>query len=979
MSTYRVHTRTALVRSAMLPHTAVTPLFADGGPDAAFATLLADPVVDAALYVASPPLHAAVGRCARTGTWTDAKLRLRLARYLLRMGTRATPFGLFASVGMMSCTAAGEGSQTPSVELETRSQGRFSIGPDASWGLDRHTAHLADLVNRDDLLVVRNDMARTRNGRISAGNPLRIRDGDQDGTPNYEQFSIRATAPVAFILAQCVRFRRVGELIEMLVARFAQPPEVCRRLIGTLIATGVVLTDQQPNPRSPVHARLPHVPAAPPPMLPLAAAAPHVIAEFSDALNDERGVPRDQVAVRVDAYRDVVRGSLPERVLADAARLAEIYARFSEHASLPGLREAFLRRYDSEFRVVPFLELADPTAGIAVPADLTFKAPVDSARFERERRLAAHLHRALRSGGDVLRLDAGELDAVVPQRSPDQMPRAFDFSFQLLARCADDLIAGRYRITRSTVLATFSAGQMAGRFVDGLPAGVVESFENAFEDDAGTVSADLAYIPVDAKKYNVSLHRSGPHRHVIEVGFNSGHPGRIDLDDLFVGLHGERFYLWSRKLDRIVSVRERHLLSHPSAPPLARLLAMIGYDGGWYPKSFDWGVGADNAPFLPRLESGPLIVAPATWRFSAADITADRAPTSLARMLRANGVPRLVLHCEGDNKLLVDTTTELGLQLLADQAVRGGAAPVILEEWPYEGGWLTSEGAPHVAEIVVGVKRDVTAAASAPRPVVVEPAVYRRPFGSDWTYVKLYGDPARLDGFIRSELRALVRGAAPSEWHFVRYADPDWHLRLRLRMSDPSRVAEGLAGALSSHVESELIDRFSFETYNREVERYGGSDASMRAAETLFTWSSEAALDDALGDIDGRIVAALASYHSVLVHATGGDVSRWDLRLPQDGERSLDAAERVVVRKLVDAFSNAAKLTGPACDGLAILADLEQYGGRPNLLADTLDAVLHMHCNRFGLIPYVEARARRCAWHAYRSIRARRTASPVAI
>jgi thiopeptide-type bacteriocin biosynthesis protein len=80
------------------------------------------------------------------------------------------------------------------------------------------------------------------------------------------------------------------------------------------------------------------------------------------------------------------------------------------------------------------------------------------------------------------------------------------------------------------------------------------------------------------------------------------------------------------------------------------------------------------------------------------------------------------------------------------------------------------------------------------------------------------------------------------EWFFIRYSDPDPHLRVRFR-----GVPDLLVGELVPQVCSWAADlmgdglclRFCFDTYDREVERYGGV-AGTAAAEALFAADSRA-------------------------------------------------------------------------------------------------------------------------------------------
>ena len=83
-----------------------------------------------------------------------------------------------------------------------------------------------------------------------------------------------------------------------------------------------------------------------------------------------------------------------------------------------------------------------------------------------------------------------------------------------------------------------------------------------------------------------------------------------------------------------------------------------------------------------------------------------------------------------------------------------------------------------------------------------------------------------------------------SEWFFVRYADPDDHLRVRFR-GVPERLWSDLMPLLcswaSALVTDDLCRGFSFETYERELERYGGPEG-MAISESVFSADSRGAV-----------------------------------------------------------------------------------------------------------------------------------------
>ncbi len=123
------------------------------------------------------------------------------------------------------------------------------------------------------------------------------------------------------------------------------------------------------------------------------------------------------------------------------------------------------------------------------------------------------------------------------------------------------------------------------------------------------------------------------------------------------------------------------------------------------------------------------------------------------------------------------------------------------------------------------------------------------PPGSEWLYFKLYTGTATADHLLRDVLASVLREIAASNsvdrWFFIRYGDPDWHLRVRIH-GDPNGLYSDALPKLQSVANSLLADeslwRVQLDTYEREVERYGGAEG-MELAERFFHVDSEAVLE----------------------------------------------------------------------------------------------------------------------------------------
>ena len=82
------------------------------------------------------------------------------------------------------------------------------------------------------------------------------------------------------------------------------------------------------------------------------------------------------------------------------------------------------------------------------------------------------------------------------------------------------------------------------------------------------------------------------------------------------------------------------------------------------------------------------------------------------------------------------------------------------------------------------------------------------------------------------------------DWFFIRYTDPDFHLRLRLLVARPEHYAAIFARIGSSVeplVDNGAVVKVVCDTYVREIERYGAG--TMEAVERLFGIDSRAVLE----------------------------------------------------------------------------------------------------------------------------------------
>lgn len=116
--------------------------------------------------------------------------------------------------------------------------------------------------------------------------------------------------------------------------------------------------------------------------------------------------------------------------------------------------------------------------------------------------------------------------------------------------------------------------------------------------------------------------------------------------------------------------------------------------------------------------------------------------------------------------------------------------------------------------------------------------------GEEWLYYKIYTGFATTDSVLYNHfytvVTGLLRDGLIDKWFFIRYADPEHHLRLRLHLTQLEHIGMVILAFRDTfrHLSDQhTIWKIQTETYERELSRYG--EMVMEETETLFFYDSE--------------------------------------------------------------------------------------------------------------------------------------------
>ena len=116
--------------------------------------------------------------------------------------------------------------------------------------------------------------------------------------------------------------------------------------------------------------------------------------------------------------------------------------------------------------------------------------------------------------------------------------------------------------------------------------------------------------------------------------------------------------------------------------------------------------------------------------------------------------------------------------------------------------------------------------------------------GSEWLYMKIYSGPRTIENILVNKvfplLMSLLKNGIIDSFFFIRYTDPNYHIRLRLHFDNTNNIGIVLNKfnqILDSYVCDFIISRVIIDVYNREIERY--RDKYIIDVERLFFYDSK--------------------------------------------------------------------------------------------------------------------------------------------
>lgn len=868
------------------------------------------PDICAALYIASPHLARQISPWL-DGDETEPALRVEpaLTRYFLRMAGRATPFGLFAGAGV------------------GRVERRTHLAAPERSGMVRHTwldieyiraltAQLAmDPQIRAELTLSLSSTLYEVEGRYRWVETRKGADRDS---------SYLVATEVTPYLRKVVEFcrsakpTRLKNIVEELARTFDEiTTGDARAFIHQIIDAQLLTSTLTPGATGTENIQhLTRVLKETPGLTDTTRILGEIltrlaqldangfdidVAKYGDLIHQLRMLCKSTESDRclhVDLQFSRYGFTLGQAVAEEIAKGVEVLVAISPETVSPlvAFVDEFQERYSD--RKVPLLEALDDECGIgfgaeksaigdASPllADLQFKpSPKDQRHWSaRDNLLLGKLVETLKRGENEIRLGDADMAALASEKPKRPMPPGVSVILSIAAPSNAAIDKGDYRILLKKAVGPSSA-KLLGRFCRGDPdlAGHVRSaLEQQDGQELGAIHAEVAYLP-PGRASNVVC-RPVLRGYEIAINCRSGvdQERQIPLSDILVAVRNGDVELHSQKLGR-------RLIPHLSCAHAFRgeglgiyqFLACLEEQDTTNAIFFSWGA-LKSSPFLPRVTYQRFVLALAQWNVEGAEFKQiagfknEERFRAIQELRHRLNLPQWVFLVDADNTLAIDLQNIMAIDCLL--AIAKSRKTVTLSElFPDRASLMTSsEGRRFCHELVLPLVRAGTPPAQSCPSIRQLSTVGDSPRqyfpGEDWLFAKLYCSENALDRLLDNLVHPLVKDIRDEswidQWFFVRFGDPNWHLRLRIKGHGPvlwQKVAPLLFARARD--EQSLIRRLTLDTYVPEAERYGGLEG-LEVSEQLFEIDSDTAVEIVRrfqGDPEARWRLAVLGIHDTL-------------------------------------------------------------------------------------------------------------------
>lgn len=791
----------------------------------------------------------------------NRNLELGVCKYITRMSTRPTPYGMFAGVGL------GKFSGRDSLTISTDKH-RKDVLVDTYWL--EHIIHKIELEANlfPKIELIWNNNCYIKGDRVK--NPYFSNHGDNEQNESFENSSIRFNELISIIIKSTQNFVPYSKLVEIIKEYYEDVSNnLIDKILLELIENEYLLTDL----------RLPAYCDEPLEYVINKLLYLDNIHDLVDKLQDikkaiddyqEKGnacILRDiyskmQKIHKTSNYLVVNKGltsdfSLTKKVKEDLEKFAEVYSELLPESGTYSELNAFKHDFEEEYGTnvrVPLLEVIDENGfnGLSKiekqTRTITGKEAIIKGYIDRQ------IVKALINNGDVVKIESQVLKKLLSEEkivSPSY-PVSFDMNFFIY----QDRQPGQYHYSIGPNFGSQKAGKMFQRFANIYNKDLFDKYNQVYLKENFLIQNDYALIEYreiqrKGRVRNVVNNRRN-HKYHLDLACIGEEDGRVLLSDLSIGMtEDQKLFIFSEKLNKRCKIITDNMLNPKLCSKLFYFMDAISkeYEDNVTLRKYMLYENVYN--FTPRIVIDNFTVSLKTWKFSNQSIKCTDINSFIQcfdKLRNDYSIDQYVYFCESDNRLVINLNKRYSYDILYSAFKRTNQ----VELTELEPGFMQDEilsderGQKYEAEFTFSFIQRKSIQKMKNTSYALLKANRILELGDEgWIYIKVYGLGTRTNEFLTKSIPRLIKELDCEKWFFIRYSDPCEHIRFRIKFQNEDTAYTKLKGIMEwIHILKKrgMVEKVIFDTYKREINRYGGEQL-IDYAETIFYLDSQLVIE----------------------------------------------------------------------------------------------------------------------------------------
>ncbi|KZS39850.1 hypothetical protein AWE51_09395 [Aquimarina aggregata] len=642
--------------------------------------LCASPIVSEAIFLASPELHQEMTKYLNGKEMKDPdRLIQSLHKYLLRMGHRCTPFGLFSG-----CSVGTIDEQTK-IELNSSEHHKRFTRIDMSY--------ICTLVQQlEKTTQIRSELTYYPNTSLyPVGNKQRyIEYRYQNANRRHFTVSIDNSEFIEHILNHTKKGIKIKEL-----AQFIVDPEVsiedATAFVHQLIDNQILISSISPSvtgknyleilvdtiPDQDIKNRLKQIKE----LLETLDNSKYTnnfsyYEKLSELLDSFEISYNKKYLFQTDLIISAASNTLSEKVIKDIQKGVQLLNKlvpYREDEKLTNFRNRFFAIFEEE--QVPLSLALDVETGVGYgfnnEDDYDISPLINDLNISKKNYTAQHKKiRWTRIDGflnkKLIELDKDATEMFLTESDLDYFKENWNnlpLSFTVIAHVFNN--DSDNPLINMSYVGGASATYMLGRFTqaDKKIDQLLKKITKKESEKKDVIFAEIAHLP--EKRTGNIINRSHLRAYEIPYLTKSTLPveQQIPIDDILVSVENDRIVLFSKKLNKEIMPRmaTAHNFSY-NALPIYHFLCDIQTQNLRENLEFDWGNAAQNRNFLPRVRYKNIILSLAQWTIGKKEIQKIIQLDDLTEWRKEKKLPQKIMLKDDDNELLIDLDHPLSVQ-----------------------------------------------------------------------------------------------------------------------------------------------------------------------------------------------------------------------------------------------------------------------------------------------------------------------------